>query len=78
MDQNDAELARTGGTKTGLLACLSRGNRNFYGNTQLLTAYKQNDPTGYNQTLKQLIDLLPKTDGQSEADPLLEFIKGGE
>lgn len=32
----------------------------------------------YNQTLKQLIDLLPKTDGQEESDPLLEFVKGGK
>lgn len=32
----------------------------------------------YNQTLKQLIDLLPKADGQEQEDALMAFVKGAK
>ena len=63
--------------KDGPISLFKQGKQEFLREHPALTAYNKTIQR-YNQTLKQLIDLLPKTDGQSEADPLLEFIKGGK
>jgi hypothetical protein len=76
MDQTMQKL-REQVNADGPISLFKQGKQEFLREHPALTAYNKTIQR-YNQTLKQLIDLLPKADGQGDADPLLEFIKGGE
>ena len=76
MDQTMQKL-REQVNKDGPISLFKQGKQEFLREHPALTAYNKTIQR-YNQTLKQLIDLLPKAGGQGDADPLLEFIKGGE
>ncbi len=76
MDQTMQKL-REQVNADGPISLFKQGKQEFLREHPALTAYNKTVQR-YNQTLKQLIDLLPKADGQGDADPLLEFIKGGE
>ena len=61
----------------GPVSMFKQGAQEFLREHPALTAYNKTLQR-YNQTLKQLIDLLPKVEGNSEDDPLLAFVKGGK
>lgn len=71
------ETLRAQVNEEGPTSMFKQGKQQFLREHPALTAYNKTLQR-YNQTLKQLIDLLPKAGGQGDADPLLEFIKGGE
>lgn len=75
MDQTMQKL-REQVNKDGPISLFKQGKQEFLREHPALTAYNKTIQR-YNQTLKQLIDLLPKSDGLDEDDPLLEFVKGG-
>ncbi len=62
--------------KDGPVDLFKQGKQEFLRESPALTAYNKTLQR-FNQTMKQLIDLLPKED-IAEDDPLLEFVKGGK
>lgn len=59
----------------GPVSLFKQGRQEFLREHPALTAYNKTLQR-FNQTMKQLIDLLPK-DGPGEDDPLLDFVRGG-
>lgn len=59
----------------GATAMFQQGRQEFLREHPALTAYNKTIQR-YNQTYKQMIDLLPASNGNQEADPLMEFIQG--
>lgn len=73
--QNTLEELKAQVDRDGPVELFKQGKQEFYREHPALQGYNKTLQR-YNQTIKQLIDLLPPTDYQQEKDPLLEFIKG--
>lgn len=59
----------------GAVDIFKQGNNEFPREHPALTAY--NKTLGrYNQTFKQMADLLPESDGKEQTDALMDFIQG--
>ena len=76
MDQTMQKL-REQVNADGPISLFKQGKQEFLREHPALTAYNKTVQR-FNQTLKQLIDLLPKASDQQEDDPLLDFVKGGK
>lgn len=59
----------------GPVSLFKQGKQEFLREHPALTAYNKTLQR-YNQTMKQLIDLLPDSEEEQQADPLLEFVQG--
>lgn len=61
--------------KDGPVELFKQGKQEFYREHPALQGYNKTLQR-YNQTMKQLTDLLPPADFKPNTDPLLDFIKG--
>ncbi len=75
--QKTMETLRAQVNEEGPTSMFKQGKQQFLREHPALTAYNKTLQR-YNQTIKQLLDLLPEDEEERPTDPLLEFIKGGK
>lgn len=76
MDNTLATL-RAQVNKEGPTSMFKQGKQQFLREHPALIAYNKTLQR-FNQVIKQIIDLLPKAEGNQPRDALLEFIQGGD
>lgn len=73
--QNTLETLKKQVDEDGPVELFKQGKQEFYREHPALQGYNKTLQR-YNQTIKQLIDLLPPTEFKPSLDPLMEFLKG--
>lgn len=73
--QNTLKTLKKQVDKDGPVELFKQGKQEFYREHPALQGYNKTLQR-YNQTIKQIIDLLPPSEHKPSEDPLLEFIKG--
>lgn len=71
------ETLRAQVNEDGPTSMFKQGKQQFLREHPALTAYNKTLQR-YNQTIKQLLDLLPEAEEERPTDPLLEFLHGGD